>query len=174
MTGPVQQEGKRNDRHHGLRNLFYPNRTVYNQLLILNDKFEVDLTLLAEQGLPYYAGTWVIQLLVTKMFTHLLLWNRDDLREAWSWATPANLRKLYANFNWRFWNDDGDRSGMFSVDELALLDPHYRQMLKYPDTPNLWYFVTLVLSPCSWLYTRVIRRCRGVFSIYLFRTLICP
>lgn len=26
------------------------------------------------------------------------------------------------------------------------LDPHYRAMLKYPDAPNSWYFVTLVIS----------------------------
>lgn len=31
--------------------LFYANGSVYDQLLILNDKFEVDKTLLAEQGL---------------------------------------------------------------------------------------------------------------------------
>lgn len=31
--------------------LFYANGTVYDQLLILNDKFEVDKTLLEEQGL---------------------------------------------------------------------------------------------------------------------------
>ena len=31
--------------------LFYANGTVYNQLLILNDKFEVDKTLLEQQGL---------------------------------------------------------------------------------------------------------------------------
>ena len=31
--------------------LFYANGTVYNQLLILNEKFEVDKTLLEQQGL---------------------------------------------------------------------------------------------------------------------------
>ena len=36
--------------------LFYENGTVYDQLLILNSDFEVDPTLLAEQGLPFYAG----------------------------------------------------------------------------------------------------------------------
>ena len=31
--------------------LFYPNGTLYNQTLILNDKYEVDPELLAQQGL---------------------------------------------------------------------------------------------------------------------------
>ena len=31
--------------------LFYPNGTLYNQTLILNDQYEVDPELLAQQGL---------------------------------------------------------------------------------------------------------------------------
>ncbi|KAJ7849784.1 hypothetical protein B0H13DRAFT_1906025 [Mycena leptocephala] len=26
------------------------------------------------------------------------------------------------------------------------IDPHYREMLKYPDAPNSWYFATLIVS----------------------------
>ena len=131
------------------QDLFYPNGTVYNQTLILNDKFEVDPVLLQEQGLPFYAGTWVINLLSTNLgmaatFTHLLLWNFDDMKAAWSWASPSELRKAYRSFNWRFWQDDGMR--YVDEDDLKQLDPHYREMLKYPDAPNSWYFVTLVLS----------------------------
>ncbi|KAF7316671.1 OPT oligopeptide transporter [Mycena chlorophos] len=125
--------------------LFYANGTVYDQLLILNSNFEVDPTLLAEQGLPFYASTWVVQLLTTNLgmaatFTHLLLWNRDELRAAWSWATPSALRQSFATFNWRFWQDNGMR------EEDPETDPHYREMLKYPDAPNSWYFVTLLIS----------------------------
>lgn len=131
------------------QDLFYANGTVYNQTLILNDQFEVDPVLLAEQGLPFYAGSWVVQLLSTNLgmaatFTHLLLWNRDDMKAAWSWATPTELRKLYQQFNWRFWQDDGMR--YVDEEDLKNLDPHYREMLKYPDAPNSWYFVTFVLS----------------------------
>ncbi|KAF4613761.1 hypothetical protein D9613_007594 [Agrocybe pediades] len=128
--------------------LFYANGTLYDQLLILNDKFEVDQTLLAEQGLPFYAGTWVVQLLTTNLgmgatFAHLLIWNRDDMKGAWNWLAPSSLKKMAKNFNWRFWQDDGMR------DENDLgedLDPHYREMLKYPDAPNSWYLVTLLAS----------------------------
>ncbi|OJA11160.1 hypothetical protein AZE42_13863 [Rhizopogon vesiculosus] len=47
--------------------LFYENGTQYDQTLILNSNYEVDPTLLAEQGLPYYASTWVINLLTSNM-----------------------------------------------------------------------------------------------------------
>ncbi|KAJ7364210.1 OPT oligopeptide transporter protein-domain-containing protein [Mycena albidolilacea] len=129
--------------------LFYANGSVYDQLLILNDKFEVDPTLLAEQGLPFYSSTWVVQLLTTNLgmaatFTHLLLWNRDDLRGAWSWMTPSALKRSWADFNWKFWQDDGMRGT--PSDEDGDIDPHYKEMLKYPDAPNSWYLATLVLS----------------------------
>jgi hypothetical protein len=47
--------------------LFYENGTEYNQTLILNANYEVDPTLLAEEGLPYYASTWVVYLLSTNL-----------------------------------------------------------------------------------------------------------
>ena len=143
--------------------LYYENGTQYNQTLILNSNYEVDPTLLAEQGLPWYSSTWVVNLLATNMglaatFTHLLLWNMDDLREAWGWASPSALRKSWRTFSWRFWQNDGMRD----VSENKESDPHYLEMLKvsrsepkrsrsdekqkYPDAPNSWYLVTLVLS----------------------------
>lgn len=129
--------------------LFYENGTVYDQLLILNDQLEVDPTLLAEQGIPFYASTWVVGLLSTNLgmaatFTHLLLWNRDDMRDAWSWATPTGIKRMYKDFNWRFWRSDGVRE--VTPEEAENLDPHYREMLKYPDAPNSWYLVTFLLS----------------------------
>ncbi|KII92275.1 hypothetical protein PLICRDRAFT_50693 [Plicaturopsis crispa FD-325 SS-3] len=129
--------------------LFYENGTQYDQLLILNDHLEVDPKLLAEQGLPFYAATWVVQLLSSNLgmaatFTHLLLWNRDDLRGAWSWATPSSLKQMWAEFNWKFWQDDGMRKQAAANDKN--IDPHYRQMLKYPDAPNSWYVATLLVS----------------------------
>lgn len=128
--------------------LFYANGSVYNQLLILNNNLEVDPALLAEQGLPSAAATGVVLLLTTNLgmaatFTHLLLWNRSDLRGAWSWLTPSALRHSWAAFNWKFWRDDGMRE---AVEDESDLDPHYREMLKYPDAPNSWYLVTLFIS----------------------------
>ncbi|KAG8217851.1 OPT oligopeptide transporter [Butyriboletus roseoflavus] len=133
--------------------LFYENGTVYDQSLILDSNYGVDPTLLAEQGLPYYAGTWVIYLLATNLglaatFTHLLLWNRDDLRSAWSWASPTKLRSQWQQFSWqnvkwKFWTNDGIREQPSGDEDM---DPHYVQMLKYPDIPNSWYCATFVVS----------------------------
>ena len=58
------------------------------------------------------------------------------------WATPAEIRKMWANFDWRFWRDEGKRE----IPEDEDLDPHYREMLKYPDAPNSWYIVVLIAS----------------------------
>ncbi|KAI0058136.1 OPT oligopeptide transporter [Artomyces pyxidatus] len=128
--------------------LFYENGTVYDQTLILNDNLEVDPVRLQQQGLPFYAGTWLTFLLTSNMamaatFTHLMLWNRSDLSAAWSWATPKEMKKMWANFNWKFWQDEGIREVPGSDEDI---DPHYREMLKYPDVPNSWYMVVLVLS----------------------------
>ncbi|KAJ7067142.1 OPT oligopeptide transporter protein-domain-containing protein [Mycena amicta] len=129
--------------------LFYANGSVYDQLLILDENLEVDPTLLAQQGLPYYTASWIVYLLTSNLgmaatFTHLLLWNRSDLKAAWSWATPSALKKSWQSFDWKFWQDDGVREVPSEADED--LDPHYREMLKYPDAPNSWYFVTLIVS----------------------------
>ncbi|KAG1827149.1 OPT oligopeptide transporter protein-domain-containing protein [Suillus subaureus] len=128
--------------------LFYGNGTIYNQTLIMNSNYEVDPTLVAEQGLPFYAGTWIINLLSMNLalaatFTHLLLWNKDDLRAAWTWMNMDSLRSWRANFDWKFWKHSGKREVPANTEDL---DPHYREMLKYPDAPNSWYLLTLVLS----------------------------
>jgi OPT family small oligopeptide transporter len=128
--------------------LFYENGTQYNQTLILNSNYEVDPTLLAEQGVPYYSSTWIVYLLTSNLglaatFTHLLLWNRDDLRSAWSWMTPSSIKQMWANFDWKVWKADGMRKE--EVDDENI-DPHYKQMLKYPDAPNSWYFVVFLVA----------------------------
>ncbi|KAG1830315.1 OPT oligopeptide transporter protein-domain-containing protein [Suillus variegatus] len=128
--------------------LFYENGTVYNQTLIMDSNYEVDPALVAAQGLPFYAGTWVVNLLTTNLslgatFTHLLLWNKDDLRAAWTWINMDTLRSWRANFDWKFWKHSGKREVIANTGDL---DPHYREMLKYPDAPNSWYFLTFVIS----------------------------
>ncbi|KZP11804.1 OPT superfamily oligopeptide transporter [Athelia psychrophila] len=128
--------------------LYYENGTEYNQLLILNSNYEVDPTLLAEQGLPYYSSTWVVYLIASNMsvgatFVHMFLWNYSDLKGAWSWATPTALKHSWNTFSWKFWQNDGMRDQDVGNPEL---DPHYVQMLKYPDAPNSWYFLTLLIS----------------------------
>jgi OPT family oligopeptide transporter len=47
-----------------------------------------------------------------------------------------------ANFSWKFWEDAGFRD----ADGEEETDPHFREMLKYPDAPNSWYLVVLLIS----------------------------
>ncbi|KZV86717.1 OPT superfamily oligopeptide transporter [Exidia glandulosa HHB12029] len=133
------------------QDLFYENGTVYDQTRILVD-FVVDKDLLAKEGLPFYAGTWVVNLLSSNLglaatFTHLLLWNYNDLKLAWSWATPSGIRAMWSRFNWRFWQASGDRTEEIRrAEQDENLDPHYRQMLKYKDAPDSWYYACFAVS----------------------------
>ncbi|KAH9083789.1 OPT oligopeptide transporter protein-domain-containing protein [Lactarius deliciosus] len=135
--------------------LFYENGTVYDQLLILNDKLEVDPTLVAEQGLPFYAGTWITYLLTSNIgmaatFTHLLLWNRNDLRGAWSWASKGSLKRMWAEFNWRIWEADGKREISPDDDIGPPLSGDaqgpFLLASRYPDAPNSWYGTVLAAA----------------------------
>lgn len=128
--------------------LFYENGTLYDQSLIMDVDYQVDSELVAEQGLPYYASTWVVYLIATNLalaatITHLLLWNYDDMCAAWTWLSPASFWRTWQGFDWRFWKYNGRHEEVKITDDL---DPHYAQMLKYSDAPNSWYGLTAVLS----------------------------
>jgi hypothetical protein len=124
----------------------------------MNSNYEVDPALVAEQGLPFYAGTWIIYLLSTNLvcqepplmykwfahilpqglaatFTHLFLWNKDDLREAWTWMNMDTLRSWRANFDWKFWKHGGKREVPANTEDL---DPHYREMLNVSPSDIRW------------------------------------
>lgn len=128
--------------------LFYENGTLYDQSLIMDANYQVNPQLVAEQGLPYYASTWVVYLIATNLalaatIMHLLIWNHGDLRAAWTWLSPASFWRTWNEFDWRFWKYDGRHREVKVTDDL---DPHYVQMLKYPDTPSSWYGLIAVLS----------------------------
>ncbi|KAG6371053.1 OPT oligopeptide transporter protein-domain-containing protein [Boletus reticuloceps] len=62
--------------------------------------------------------------------------------------SPSNLCKQWKEFTWnnvkwKFWNDDGMREQPMGNEDI---DPHYAQMLKYPDAPNSWYYATFMVS----------------------------
>ncbi|EJU00895.1 oligopeptide transporter [Dacryopinax primogenitus] len=118
--------------------LFNADGSPYNQLLILDDNFEVDYTKL--------------ELSFSATIVHLLLWNREDLAAAWSWATPNNLLRMARNFNWKFWQASSEMAAPANQEDL---DPHYKEMLKYKDSPDWWYGVT-------WLVAMVV----GLIVIY--------
>jgi hypothetical protein len=111
----------------------------FNQTAILNSKLEVDESLVGQQGLPYFASTFAAYILstnlaITATFTHMLLWNFDDIKNAWSFASVANIKHALnpKAWNMRFWNKKDTWGG----EEDEEMDPHYRLMLAYQDAPN--------------------------------------
>lgn len=130
------------------------NFVVYNQSLILNDNFEIDHAALAQEGIPYLTPTYLGYLITTNMgmlatIVHMMLWNFDDLKAAWEWAYPSNLKRSFRPGWWKFWSE------LESPDERLArkindprLDPHYKLMLrnKYKEVPLYWWAAVLVTS----------------------------
>lgn len=120
---------------------------TYDQLSVLGSDGVVDPTLLEKQGLPWMSASFAAYVLtqnlaITATITHLCLWNWDDLKSAWSFMAPSNLRKLALPETYMFWRPRRE----YTSEELAKLDPHYRLMMRYPDAPNWWYGMVLLLS----------------------------
>jgi hypothetical protein len=124
---------------------------VFNQTAVIDSDGKVDLALVNEQGgLPFFTSTFAIYILATNLsitatFSHLLLWNFNDIKSAWSFLSPAHLKNAVnpKRWNWRFWKtDDTTWGGVNDTED----DPHYRLMLAYKDAPNWWYGLVLVLS----------------------------
>ncbi|KAI5475579.1 hypothetical protein MNV49_001135 [Pseudohyphozyma bogoriensis] len=104
------------------QDLFYENGTVYDQTLILNADYSLNKTLLAQQGLPWYAPSNAIyylgcNLAIGATITHVFLWFMPSM---------INAFKEY-------------RSG-------TQPDPHYQKMLVYKEVPMWWYGVVIIAS----------------------------
>ena len=117
----------------------------FNQTEILSPTYTVDNTLLAEKGIPYFTGSFVVYLIstnvaITATFAHLLLFNYNDIKSAWGFASPRNLKKIFSPSTWKFWQGSGDTRDPDSE------DPHMKLMLAYKDAPNWWYGIVLILS----------------------------
>jgi hypothetical protein len=127
--------------------------SVYNQSLILNDKFEIDFDALEVQGLPYLTATYVGYLVTTNMgltatIVYMLLWNWDDLKYAWAWASPSNLRRLLSKDTLLFWkNQETPEERLHRKESDPNLDPHYKLMLRngYREVP-LWWWAAVLLA----------------------------
>jgi OPT family oligopeptide transporter len=123
----------------------------YNQTAVLDpDTWAVDWDAVQTIGFPFFTGTFAIYLLasnlsITSTFTHLLLWNWNDLKASWAFMTPSAIAYGLnpANWNFRFWKTDESKWGGEGDKET---DPHYRLLLVHKDSPNWWYFMVLLLS----------------------------
>ncbi|KAF2665474.1 OPT superfamily oligopeptide transporter [Microthyrium microscopicum] len=124
------------------------NFVQFNQTAVLNEDMQIDMAKVAEQGLPYFASTFAVYILATNLsitatFSHLLIWNYDDIKNAWAFLTPSSLKRLTKARTWQFWKHDDSKWGGENDPET---DPHYRLLLAYKDTPNWWYGILFVAS----------------------------
>jgi hypothetical protein len=79
----------------------------------------------------------------------MLLWNWDDLKGAWSWAHPRNLKKLLDPTTYMFWRqaETPEERLARKIDDPNL-DPHYKLILrnKYKEVPLWWWGAILIIS----------------------------
>lgn len=128
--------------------------TPYNLTSILNERNEIDLNSLEQNGIPYLTGTYVGYLITTNMgstatIVHMILWNWEDIKAGLEWAHPSNLRKLLSPSTYIFWRETETREAFAArVYADPNIDPHYKLMIKnnYQEVPNWWYGLLLVLS----------------------------
>ena len=102
--------------------------------------------------MPYLTATYVGYLVTTNMgltatIVYMLLWNWDDLKYAWAWASPANLRRLSSS-SLKFWaNQETPEERLRRKEADPNLDPHYKLMLRngYKEVP-LWWWASVLLG----------------------------
>lgn len=138
--------------------LYYGNSTeeqyyLYEQTRILDEKNYLDEGKLDNEGLPWLAGTYVVYLIATNMalsatFVYMALHHWDVIRIAFDWMKPSELKKRYANLNWKFWEKGAIDQRLGPNGEVPDLydDPHFVAMLKYKDVPQWWYVACLIIS----------------------------
>ena len=126
----------------------------FEQTTILNSDFTVNQTKLDAVGVPYLTGSYVGYLITTNMgitacLTHMFLWNYDDIKLGWAWATPSNLKRMLSADFWTFWkNQETPDERLARKERDSTMDVHYKIMLrnKYQEVPGWWFGTILVIS----------------------------
>ncbi|OJJ49265.1 hypothetical protein ASPZODRAFT_60723 [Penicilliopsis zonata CBS 506.65] len=133
--------------------LFSENATMadqlqWNQTLVIGADNRIDKEALALVGLPSFAATYAVNILVSNMsisagIVHMLLWNWNDMQAALSAFYPSNLKRKFNPKNWNltFWKSEATVEP-----NEENYDPHYKLMMSYKPVPNWWYSLVLVLS----------------------------
>jgi hypothetical protein len=119
---------------------------IFNQTNILNKHGHLDPAKLEVHGVPYMAATFASYVLtqnlaITATITHLILYNWDDLKDAWSFLSPSYLKTLMKPSAWKFWEKSEP-----TEDVMRNMDPHYKLMLDYKDAPDWWYGLVFVAA----------------------------
>jgi hypothetical protein len=122
----------------------------YNHTAILNGNFQVDEAKLAEHGVPWLTATNAVgsaiqNMSITAVFTHMILWHRDDIKVSLHVLAP--LKKILKPKEWSFPRFSKAKSASRLPPEKAdAICPHYRVMQNYDDVPTWWFGVLWVAS----------------------------
>ncbi|KUI57842.1 Oligopeptide transporter 5 [Cytospora mali] len=121
--------------------------TVYDQTQILDSDNVVDDAKLEAYGLPWFATSNAMSMLVMNMaitaaVVHVFLWNWNDLKFMFTWMTPSGVKEKFNSVNWKFWTKS-ERVEVFPGTEG---DPHFAAMQAYKETPAWWYHAILFIS----------------------------
>lgn len=126
---------------------------VFNQSAILDNHGVVDQAKLLSDGIPYMSATFAsfvltLNLGITATITHMMLYNWEDLKDAWSFMSPNRLRHVFQLECWKFWSTGvvQNNEEPFTQAQPATIDPHHGFMLQYSDTPDWWYIFVLIAS----------------------------
>ncbi|CDS00270.1 hypothetical protein, partial [Sporisorium scitamineum] len=133
------------------------NAFIYNQTAIMTPEFLIDEGALHAQGIPWLTGSYLGYLItsnlgLTACFTHMLLWNYDDVKAGWDWAYPSALKEIFAKPDWyKFWRrstEEEDAAWAQAALDDERIDPHYKLMMKngYKEVPMWWWGGSLVIS----------------------------
>jgi OPT oligopeptide transporter protein len=71
---------------------------------------------------------------ITATFTHLILYNWEDLSSAFSFMSFSSLKNITKPSFWMFWKETEP-----TEEEISKMDPHYKLMQRYKDAPDWWY-----------------------------------
>ncbi|KAF6809268.1 peptide transporter mtd1 [Colletotrichum musicola] len=119
----------------------------YNQTAILDEQNVLKPEELAEQGIPFFTGTYAMFLLTnnlaaTATISHLLLWNWDSVKAGLSFPNPTSLWHRITRRKPTQPGGSGDDNE--KADEES--DAHYQLMRAYPECPDWWYAAILLIS----------------------------
>jgi hypothetical protein len=123
------------------------NPVLWNQTLVIGPDNLVNQTAVEQQGLPWFATTYAINILVANMATtaaliHLCLWYPTDMLGAFPF-TPTKIQNFFEfrDFSLDFWRKSG-----VPDENQDHYDPHYKLMQAYKAVPNWWFGLVLLLS----------------------------
>ncbi|OKL57025.1 hypothetical protein UA08_07344 [Talaromyces atroroseus] len=124
------------------------NYIQWNQTAVIGANNVVDPEALAAEGLPYFAATYVVNILASNMaitagIVHICLYFWNDIKDT---VLALDPRRIWPKLNPRRWNLDFFRKGSVPDPMEDHYDPHYELMLKYKAVPGWWYAGVLLLS----------------------------